>query len=104
MDVLQNLDVIQKKTTSLKVGKRWLTRSLSVALVGAILLPVGFEASGASAVSAVVSARQGPSRSVIAKRALAVKKTLARSAVRTNARAKSNSGKSVSTKRLVETL
>jgi hypothetical protein len=45
------MDVIQKKATPTRVSKKWLARSLSVALVGALVLPVAVESTSAFAAS-----------------------------------------------------
>ena len=43
------MDVNQKKAAPARVSKKWLARSLSVALIGAIVLPAAIESNGALA-------------------------------------------------------
>ena len=43
------MDVNQKKAAPVRVSKKWLARSLSVALIGAIVLPATIESNGALA-------------------------------------------------------
>ena len=43
------MDVIQKKVAPVGVGKKWLARTLSVALLGSVVLPIVVESNGALA-------------------------------------------------------
>jgi len=67
------MDVIQKKATSVGVGKKWVTRSVSIALLGALVLPAVAESNGALAATKPAPVKKTAARKVAAKKAPAKK-------------------------------
>jgi len=69
------MDVIQKKATSVGVGKKWVTRSVSIALLGALVLPAVAESNGALAATKPAPVKKTAARKVAAKKAPAKRVT-----------------------------
>ena len=98
------MDVLQKKVSPRGISKKWLTRTVSVAVVGALILPAVVESNSAFAVAKVAGKTTGKSVAKaagksVAKAAATRKSPVKRVAVKKTATVKKTPVKSASIKK-----
>jgi len=92
------MDVLQKKVAPVGAGKKWVARTASVALLGALVLPAVIESNGALAATKPAPVKKEAAKKAPAKKAPA-KKAPAKKAPAKKAPAKKASIRKVSVKK-----